>query len=178
MLLFKHARAFFWRFLLSRKHKIQVIARVGRKSAVVLSGLTEASYSHFFIGIGFFHPDTLGVEESSSPKTIPTRTSNGPRVFGGPSGRVRQGIGEQLPASLLASVFPPRQRGAIGPWGQWPMAPAPRGDAPWSSSTASWGLGPWLPPSFGGEYSHESTLVASSLVFLLILLVDLLIIIE
>jgi hypothetical protein len=26
---------------------------VGRKSAVVLSGITEASYSHFFIGRGF-----------------------------------------------------------------------------------------------------------------------------
>ncbi len=53
MLLFEHARDFFSRFLLSRNYKIQVVARVGRKSAVVLSGRTEASYSHFFIGQGF-----------------------------------------------------------------------------------------------------------------------------
>ena len=44
---------FFSRFLESRKYKIQIVARVGRKSAVALSGLTEASYSHFFIGQGF-----------------------------------------------------------------------------------------------------------------------------
>ena len=43
MLLFKHARVFFPGFLLSRNYKIQIVARVGRKSAVVLSGLTEAS---------------------------------------------------------------------------------------------------------------------------------------
>ncbi len=53
MLLFKHARVFFSRFLLSRNHKIQIVARVERKSAVVLSGTTEASYSRFFIGIDF-----------------------------------------------------------------------------------------------------------------------------
>ena len=53
MLLFKHACVFFSRFLLSRNYKIQVVARVGRKSAVVPSGLTEASYSRFFIGRGF-----------------------------------------------------------------------------------------------------------------------------
>ncbi len=41
---------FFWGFLLSRNYKIQIVARVGRKSAVVLSGLMEASYRHFFIG--------------------------------------------------------------------------------------------------------------------------------
>ena len=51
MLLFKHARVFFSRFLLSRNHKIQIVARVERKSAVVLSGIMEASYSHVFIGI-------------------------------------------------------------------------------------------------------------------------------
>ena len=44
---------FFSRFLGSRKYKIQVVARVGRKSAVVLSGLMEASYSHFYRGIDF-----------------------------------------------------------------------------------------------------------------------------
>ena len=44
---------FFAGFLLSRNYKIQVIARVGRKSAVVLSGIMEASYSRFFIGLGF-----------------------------------------------------------------------------------------------------------------------------
>ncbi len=53
MLSFKHARVFFSRFLLSRKYKIQIVARVGRKSAALLSGLTEASYSHFFVGIDF-----------------------------------------------------------------------------------------------------------------------------
>jgi hypothetical protein len=44
---------FFSRFLESRKYKIQIVARVGRKSAVAPSGLVEASYSHFFVGIGF-----------------------------------------------------------------------------------------------------------------------------
>ena len=44
---------FFPGFLLSRNYKIQIVARVGRKSAVVLSGVVEASYSHFFIGRGF-----------------------------------------------------------------------------------------------------------------------------
>ena len=51
MLLFEHARAFFSRFLESRNYKIQIGVQVGRKSAVVLSGIMEASYSHFFIGI-------------------------------------------------------------------------------------------------------------------------------
>ena len=53
MVLFKHACVFFWRCLESRNHKIQIVARVGRKSAVVLPGITEASYSHFFVGRGF-----------------------------------------------------------------------------------------------------------------------------
>ena len=44
---------FFSRFLLSRNYKIQIVAHVGRKSAVVLSGRSEASYSHFFVGIDF-----------------------------------------------------------------------------------------------------------------------------
>ncbi len=40
------------RFLLSRNYKIQMVARVGRKSAVAPSGTTEASYPRFFIGQG------------------------------------------------------------------------------------------------------------------------------
>ncbi len=44
---------FFGRFLGSRNHKIQIVARVGRKSAVALSGIMEASYSRFFITIDF-----------------------------------------------------------------------------------------------------------------------------
>ena len=53
MVLLQHACVFFSRFLESRNYKIQVIARVGRKSAVVLSGTTEASYPRFFIGRDF-----------------------------------------------------------------------------------------------------------------------------
>ena len=53
MLLFEHACVFFWRLLESRNYKIQIVARVGRKSVVALSGIVEASYSHFFIGRGF-----------------------------------------------------------------------------------------------------------------------------
>ncbi len=53
MLLFKHACVFFSRFLESRNYKIQIVARVGRKSAVVLSGTMEASYPHFFVGLDF-----------------------------------------------------------------------------------------------------------------------------
>ncbi len=47
------ACVFFRLFLLSRNYKIQIVARVGRKSAVVPSGLMEASYSRFFVGQGF-----------------------------------------------------------------------------------------------------------------------------
>ena len=39
------------RFLVSRNYKIQRVAHVERKSVVVLSGVTEASYPHFFIGL-------------------------------------------------------------------------------------------------------------------------------
>ena len=53
MVLFNTYGVFFRRFLESRNYKIQVVARVGRKSAVALSGTTEASYSRFFVGRGF-----------------------------------------------------------------------------------------------------------------------------
>ena len=53
MLLFEHARGFFSRFVESRNYKIQIGVQVGRKSVVELSGMMEASYSHFFIGIDF-----------------------------------------------------------------------------------------------------------------------------
>ncbi len=75
---------FFSRFLESRKYKIQIVARVGRKSAVVLSGTMESSYPRFFIGIDFSTsttrkrqarnicpnktPIASGVEESNSPR--------------------------------------------------------------------------------------------------------------
>ena len=41
---------FFLRFRLPRNYKVQIAAHVGRKSAVVPSGRSEASYRHFFIG--------------------------------------------------------------------------------------------------------------------------------
>jgi hypothetical protein len=44
---------FFFEIPHSRNYKIQIVAHVGRKSAVVLSGTTEASYSPFFFGRGF-----------------------------------------------------------------------------------------------------------------------------
>ncbi len=66
MVLFNTYGVFFARFLESRKYKIQIVARVGRKSAVVLSGVMEASYSHFFIGRGF--------ESSTTSKTISQET--------------------------------------------------------------------------------------------------------
>ena len=53
MVLFNMYGVCFSRFLESRKYKIQMVARVGRKSAVALSGVMEASYSRFFIGQGF-----------------------------------------------------------------------------------------------------------------------------
>ena len=53
MVLFNMYGVFFWRFLESRKYKVQTVARVGRKSAVVLSGAMEASHPRFFIGRGF-----------------------------------------------------------------------------------------------------------------------------
>ncbi len=86
MLSFKHARVFFWRFLESRNYKSQIVAHVGRKSAVAPSGTTEASCSRFFIGLDFREststtrkrqarklypnktPITSGVEESNSPR--------------------------------------------------------------------------------------------------------------
>ncbi len=48
MVLFNMYGVFFWRFLESRNYKIQIGVQVGRKSAVELSGIMEASYSHFF----------------------------------------------------------------------------------------------------------------------------------
>ena len=51
MVLLLLACDFFGRFLESRNYKIQVVAQVGRKSAVALSGIAEASHSHFFVGI-------------------------------------------------------------------------------------------------------------------------------
>ncbi len=78
------ACVFFSRFLESKNYKIQIGVHVGRKSAVVLSGTMEASYSHFFIGLGFESsttrkrqarniypnktPIASGVEESNSPR--------------------------------------------------------------------------------------------------------------
>ncbi len=53
MVLFNMYGVFFWRFLESRNYKIQIAAHVGGKSVVVLSGIMEASCSHFFIGIDF-----------------------------------------------------------------------------------------------------------------------------
>ena len=44
---------FFSRFLESRNYKIQIVALVEGKSAVVLSGIMEASYRHFFIRQSF-----------------------------------------------------------------------------------------------------------------------------
>ena len=51
MVLFNMYGVFFWRFLESRKYKIQIVVHVERKSVVELSGIMEASYSHFFIGM-------------------------------------------------------------------------------------------------------------------------------
>ncbi len=98
MLLFKHACVFLSRFLLSGNYKIQIVARVGRKSAVVLSGTMEASYPHFFIGIDFdrfsrihFPPLRSNGGKSILEKTVrrSTRTSRMPRESGkekGPGG--------------------------------------------------------------------------------------------
>ena len=48
MVLLQHARAFFWRFLESRNYKIEIVAHVEGRSVALLSGIMEASYSHFF----------------------------------------------------------------------------------------------------------------------------------
>ena len=53
MVLLQHARVFFRLLLESRNYKIRIVARVGGRSAVVLSGIMEASCSRFFIGRGF-----------------------------------------------------------------------------------------------------------------------------
>jgi len=53
MVLLQHACVFFGGFLESRNYKIQIGAHVEGKSAVVLSGTMEASYSRFFVGRGF-----------------------------------------------------------------------------------------------------------------------------
>ena len=63
---------FFWRFLESRNYKIQIVARVGRRSAVALSGIVEASYSQFFIGRGFESQRAL-LENVEPGKCILTR---------------------------------------------------------------------------------------------------------
>ena len=54
-------------------YKIQIVARVGRKSAVVLSGLMEASYSHFYRGIDFDRwPVDLLKPQKLSPTSLQT----------------------------------------------------------------------------------------------------------
>ncbi len=74
---------FFSRFVESRNYKIQIVAHVGRKSAVVPSGTMEASYSHFFIGRGFesrrallenVEPGTLILIGLRSPREWKNRT--------------------------------------------------------------------------------------------------------
>ncbi len=72
MVLFNMYGVFFWRFLESRNYKIQIVARVGRKSAVVLSGTMEASYSRFFIGRGFESQRAL-LENVKLGQSIPIR---------------------------------------------------------------------------------------------------------
>ncbi len=74
---------FFSRFLESRNYKIQIVARVGRRSAVAPSGLTEASDPHFFIGLGFdcrrallenVEPGTFVLTRLRSPREWKNRT--------------------------------------------------------------------------------------------------------
>ncbi len=72
MVLFNMYGVFFWRFLESRNYKIQIVARVGRKSAVVLSGTMEASYPLFFIGRGFESQRAL-LENVELGKVVLTR---------------------------------------------------------------------------------------------------------
>ncbi len=105
MLLLQHARVFFRRFLGSRNHKIQIVARVGRKSAVVLSGVIVSSF-----------------DKKSLRQESPTRTSNGPRASG------RTTLGETPKVNHPNPYEPSREcisppRGAMGrsgPWGQPP----------------------------------------------------------
>ena len=52
-LLFYVTTVFFSEIVPRRNQIIKEVARVGRKPAVVLSGLMEASYPRFFIGQGF-----------------------------------------------------------------------------------------------------------------------------
>jgi hypothetical protein len=53
MVSLQRARVFFRGFLGSRNYKIQIVAHVGRKSAVVPSGVMEASCSIFLSGHRF-----------------------------------------------------------------------------------------------------------------------------
>ena len=62
-------------------YKILVVAHVERKSAVVLSGLKEASYPHFFVGIDFdcallenVRPGKLVLIRLRSPREWKNRT--------------------------------------------------------------------------------------------------------
>ncbi len=91
-MLFKHARDFFWIFVLWRKYKVQVVARVERKSAVVLSGTVEASYPHFFVGIDFdrFSRIHFPPLRSKGGKSILEKWSRGNSSKGGTSKKNRQ----------------------------------------------------------------------------------------
>ena len=82
-------------------------------------------------------PDTLGVEESSSPKTIPTRTSNGPRASGGAiwEDYPRGNRGETSTCEPLASVFPPPRQGV-----PWALGPTP--NPLWNDGVGSGWVGP------------------------------------
>ena len=78
MVLLQHACVFLGGFLESRNYKIQVIAHVEGKSAVVLSGIMEASDSRFFIGQGFNYSFSSVYREAS--KTITQKPRNTSRV--------------------------------------------------------------------------------------------------
>ena len=86
--------------------------------------------------------------KSEKSVKIGTRTSNGPRVFGGPSGGTYPGNsrGMLTPASLSRVYSPPQQRGAHGPLGSTHPLGIRRTHGPWA-------LG--QPPLWGGEYSRE-----------------------
>ena len=70
MVLFNMYGVFFGGFLESRNYKIQVIVHVEGKSVALLSGIMEASYSHFFIGIDF--NCSRGIFYSQSVQSLPS----------------------------------------------------------------------------------------------------------
>ncbi len=106
MVLLLLARDFFSRFVGSGNYKMQIGVQVGRKSVVVLSGRSEASYSHFFIGLGF----DRSREQNSPDKKTGVGSLHDPRGY---DGRLPPDAGYYLDLVIPRFEEPPKKNTCV-----------------------------------------------------------------